>query len=165
MSIKASIYHLTHYKYDKPVISLDFIPTLLEVAGTTTTAAIEGKSLLPYLSGKNPGTPHEKLFWSFVDFPNQKAARVGDWKLVQPRDKAPWELYNLADDIGETRDVAAQHPEIVKSIRKDWNTWNRDNKEPLWMDVRILNRRNQANSETSGTEQAKPRPRKKKANR
>lgn len=150
-------------QYSKPVIALDFAPTLLAAANTTSTARLEGKNLLPYISGENAAAPHDKLFWSFVDAPNQKAARSGDWKIVQPRDNAPWELYNLADDIGETKDLAQQHPDIVKSIRSDWQSWNKENVKPLWLDPRIVNKRKQMNSETSGTDNLKKRPAKRRA--
>ena len=47
-----------------------------------------------------------------------QAMRMGDWKAVRPKPNAPLELYNLKDDIGETRDVAAATPTVAARIEK-----------------------------------------------
>ncbi len=101
-------------------------------------------NLLPYLTGKNDGTPHEILFWRLGP---QWAVRQGDWKLVLPRDSSirpttpgpagyvtlpkPM-LFNLADDIGEQHDLAAEHPEKVQALQTAWNEWNAQLAEPGW---------------------------------
>ena len=116
--------------YDQPIIQLDILPTVLAAAGAKPKAEwkLDGVNLLPYLEGKKAGAPHEHLFWRFG---TQFAIRRGDWKLVQ-YDKTGMHLYNLKDDIGEAKDLAAQKPELVKDLRSTWERWNKDNVKPLW---------------------------------
>ena len=60
------------------------------------------------------------MYWEFYEQKGKQAVRWGDWKGVRLKVKenreGPIELYNLADDIGETKNVAEKHPEIVKKI-------------------------------------------------
>jgi len=88
---------------------------------------------MSYLTGKNKGKPHETLYWRFGE---QWCIRKGDWKLVVNRidgvDKAP-ALYNLKDDIGESKDLAATHPDKVKELLNDWKAWNAEQAEPRWV--------------------------------
>jgi arylsulfatase A-like enzyme len=93
-------------------------------------------SLLPHLRGEARGDPHEALFWRFGQ---QMAVRKGDWKLVKydlaaegGSGTSATKLYRLADDIGETTDLAAKHPEKVKELQADWDQWNKGNVAPLW---------------------------------
>ena len=67
---------------------------------------------------------HEYLYWEFPGYGGQQAVRSGDWKAVRQRmlrrdnrDPLRIELYHLKDDVGESRDVAAAHPEIVARLR------------------------------------------------
>jgi arylsulfatase A-like enzyme len=147
-------------KYDNPVIGLDLLPTFLAAAGTTTTVKVEGVDLLPYLQGKATGKPHERLFWRFVDAPNQRAVLDGNFKLVQMADDAPWELYDLAKDLGETKDLAAQMADKVAKLAAEWDEWNKDNKDPLWLDPRVVRRRAEMAADAASTGTAgKPRRR------
>src|SRR5262249_18051188 len=61
----------------------------------------------------------------------QFAVRKGDWKLVQ-YDNTGVHLYNLKDDIGESKDLARKHPEVVKELRGGWEKWNAELAKPLW---------------------------------
>jgi arylsulfatase A-like enzyme len=120
--------------YDQPVIGLDILPTACAVAETKPLAAVDGVNLLPHLLGENARSPHEALFWRFGP---QKAVRKGKWKLVDARDfdaktDSGWQLYDLSEDIGEKHNVAAQHPEIVAELTKDWEQWNTKNITPVW---------------------------------
>jgi hypothetical protein len=100
---------------------------------------LEGVDLLPYLRGERQGPPHESLYWRFGP---QMAIRSDDWKLVRydlnvdqaagPQRVTPPKLYNLADDIGEANDLAAQMPEKVKELQAKWDLWDRDNVKPSW---------------------------------
>ena len=132
--------------YDSPVISLDILPTALVAAGGKVSAdwKLDGVDLLPFLTEKAKGVPHESLYWRFG---TQWAIRQGDWKLVQGYDYdaeqptgqpqllkvvAP-RLHNLAEDIGETKDLAAQHPDKVKVLKAVWDAWNKELQEPGWL--------------------------------
>jgi arylsulfatase A-like enzyme len=109
----------------------DWMPTLLELIGATTSTPkdIDGISFVPTLLGQTQ-EPRPFLYREFPAYDGQQCVRIGDWKGVRqklnPRGNAKSrpapnmhiELYNLRDDIGETKDVSAQHPEIVARIEK-----------------------------------------------
>jgi len=128
-------------KYGKVVSTLDLVPTFLAAAETSTTRELDGVNLLPYLSGENQNTPHETLYWKFIDAPNEKAIRTGDWKAIKPAPEMPWELYNIAEDARETKNLADEYPERLTELRKSWDEWNKGNKAALWIDKRIPGRR------------------------
>ncbi len=127
---------------DHPVISMDILPTALAVSGikpgqyARKRASLDGVNLLPYLKGESQDPPHETLFWRFRFPPAQPALhrwaiRQGDWKLVK-NGREPLSLYNLANDIGETKNLGTKHPERVEALRAAWEKWDASNKEPLW---------------------------------
>jgi len=99
----------------------DFLPTCCELAGVPAPQDIDGLSFLPTLLGQpQRQRKHRHLYWEFHEQGKKQAVRMGDWKGVRlnvAKDpNGPIELYNLGDDIGEERDIAAQHPEIVEQI-------------------------------------------------
>jgi arylsulfatase A-like enzyme len=116
--------------FDFPIIQLDVHATSLAVAGADIKAdwKLDGVNLLPFLEGKNLNAPHEMLFWRFGE---QMAARKGDWKMVR-YDSTGIHLYNLKNDIGESKNLAAEQPEILREMQAAWNEWNRGNVAPLW---------------------------------
>jgi arylsulfatase A-like enzyme len=116
--------------YDYPVIALDILPTSLAAAGVKPPPGtqLDGVDLLPYLSGRNSARPHETLYWRFGV---QRAMRKGDLKLVWLDDRPP-QLYDLATDIGEQKDLAASRPEVVKSLQDEYARWNAQLMKPLW---------------------------------
>jgi arylsulfatase len=59
---------------------------------------------------------HNNLWWLHE---GNRALRAGDWKLVAAKDE-PWELFNLAKDRTETRNLAAEHPEILARLENQW---------------------------------------------
>jgi arylsulfatase A-like enzyme len=107
--------------YDHPVLSLDILPTVLAAVGAATpiAAACDGVNLLPYLTGVQQGPPHAALFWRYG---KNCAIRRGDWKLL--RQGTPlFRLFHLASDIGETKDVSAQQPDIAAAMRSELERW------------------------------------------
>jgi len=120
--------------YDQPVSALDVLPTAASVAGTKAPEGIEGVNLLPHLTGEKADAPHETLAWRFGP---QKAIRRGKWKLVDFRDfeaktQSGWQLFDLDADIGETKNLATEHPQLVAELSKAWEDWNAKNTAPLW---------------------------------
>jgi len=100
----------------------DFLPTACEIAGAESPKGIDGISFLPTLLGKEQ-PQHKYLYWESRLTKGQQVVRMGDWKGIRENvrkkgSKTPLKLYNLADDISESKDVAADHPEIVKQIEK-----------------------------------------------
>ena len=126
--------------YDQPVIQLDASATAL-AAGGGTTDGLDGANLLPFLTGEKVGPVHDALYWRFG---RQMAIRVSDYKLVRydstadtgaGRGRQPVtaaRLYNLADDIGETKDLATALPGKVQELQARWDTWNATLVRPLW---------------------------------
>jgi arylsulfatase A-like enzyme len=120
--------------YAHPVTALDILPTACAAASARTGAEIDGVNLLPYLTGESTTAPHAALYWRFGP---QKAIRKGSWKLVDWRDfemkrNSGWQLYDLANDLGESNDRAATHPQLVAELKAAWDTWNERNIAPLW---------------------------------
>jgi arylsulfatase A-like enzyme len=120
--------------YDFPVMNLDVVPTCLAAAGTpiASNEGLDGIDLLPYLTGKNVARPRENLFWRYGD---QWAVRSGDWKLVVSKGgSGKPELYNLANDIGESKDLASTEAARVIELQKLYNAWNAQQAEPTVKD-------------------------------
>jgi arylsulfatase A-like enzyme len=117
--------------FSAPVASLDIVPTVLAAVGKPARPddKFDGTNLLPYLTGEKPGRPHDVLYWRFH---TKQAIRSGDWKLVKEQRQTRWELYNLADDIGESKDLAGRMPEKVKELDKAWQEWNAQLQSPKW---------------------------------
>jgi len=112
-----------------PVISLDILPTVLDAAGIKASRDydFDGKSILPVLTGKKD-VLHENLFWSEGGRTGEWAVRSGDWKLVVH--KAKVELFDLKNDVSESTDLSAQHPDIVKKLSALYDTWLDEMAEP-----------------------------------
>jgi arylsulfatase A-like enzyme len=93
----------------------DLLPTLAELAGAKAPADIDGRSMVRALRGE-PQPAQEFLYWEFHERGFQQAARMGRWKAVRLAKDAPLELYDLETDLSESKNVAANHPEIVARI-------------------------------------------------
>jgi arylsulfatase A len=102
---------------------LDVLPLCLAAAGASPLAGrvLDGRNPLPALA-EGADSPHGQLAFAY----DQGAAlRVGALKIVRSRPQAPWELYDLAADVGETRDLAAARPADVARLERafaDWRT-------------------------------------------
>lgn len=98
----------------------DLFPTLAELVNADQPDDLDGISFLPTLTGQQTQEQHEYLYWEFHERGGRLAIRKGDWKAVRyqvlKNPDVPLELYNLSEDIGETTDLASQHPEIVKEM-------------------------------------------------
>jgi len=118
--------------YARPVSSLDVTATALALAGVPqpTERRLDGINLLPFLKGENTGEPHASLFWRTGGGTNY-AVRSGDWKLVR-NGKQPDELYDLATDISEAKDLAAAKPEVVAKLSADLSAWDKELIAPLF---------------------------------
>ncbi|MGI8783944.1 MAG: arylsulfatase [Acidobacteriota bacterium] len=106
---------------DLPSVSYDVLPTLCEISGSAVPEDTDGVSFLPTLLGRRNQSKHEYLYWEFAGYGGQQAVRWGDWKGVRQnlhKGETKIELYNLARDVGERKDVAAAHPEIVARIAR-----------------------------------------------
>ncbi|HUW19309.1 MAG TPA: arylsulfatase [Sedimentisphaerales bacterium] len=108
----------------------DFLPTAAELAGLPVPKDIDGISMLPELLGK-PQKNHDYLYWDYghVRKTYKQAVRMGDWKGIRNGAKAPIELYNLRDDPGESKNVAAQNPQVVSQIEGIMRTARTDSQD------------------------------------
>jgi arylsulfatase A-like enzyme len=99
----------------------DVMPTLAELAGAEVPKDIDGISFLPTLLGKNSKQKqHDYLYWEFHERGGKQAVRKGRWKAVRlqvrKNPNAPLELYDLETDPYERRNIASQHPDIVRQM-------------------------------------------------
>ncbi len=106
---------------DVPAISMDYFPTMLELAGFDLEPNLhkDGESLVKALKGK--AIDRDTLYWHYPHYHGSTwkpgaAIRVGDWKAINFYEYGKTELYNLKDDIGELQDLSKKHPEKLKEL-------------------------------------------------
>jgi arylsulfatase A-like enzyme len=96
----------------------DVLPTLADLANVEAKipAGLDGVSFAPTLLGEGEQQEHDDLYWAFYEAGGGQAVRHGDWKAIEQPIGTPVRLYNLRDDLGEERDLAADHPELVRRL-------------------------------------------------
>ena len=112
---------------DEPIITMDFYPTILDVAGVPGNAEhntrVDGLSLRRLLKDPDATLDRDALYWHyphynvFVGVPHS-IIRAGDYKLIKYYEDGHIELYNLADDLGEQNNLAKSHPAIAQRLYK-----------------------------------------------
>ncbi|MFY0653459.1 MAG: sulfatase-like hydrolase/transferase [Cyclobacteriaceae bacterium] len=117
-------------KSDEPVISLDILPTILEVIGKDLPKdrVFDGKSILPVIEGTIDGSLHDQLVWDGDE--DKWAIRQGDFKLVKNK-KGDIELYNLKNDIGESNNIISSNATIAKKLQADYDKWRSEMGTPM----------------------------------
>ena len=117
---------------DTPVSSVDFLPTIMEMAGVAAPGrdAVDGLSLTGELRGR-ARLRERPLFWHYPHYSNQGgepggAVRLGNWKLIEFYDEKRLELFNLAQDQAETRNLVNLEPERAKNLHRLLDDWRRD---------------------------------------
>jgi hypothetical protein len=128
-------------RFEKPAAHIDVTPTLAAACGVAPSPQlkIDGRNLLPHLTGRSKDWSDRTLFfqWHRGDEPQVGrafAARGPRWKLVQAAGTGPqaqerqWknELFDMESDPFELKDVAAEHPQVVADLRKQYEEWFRD---------------------------------------
>ena len=109
---------------NEPVTSVDYFPTLLEATGIALPKRldIDGVSLVAHLrSNGTKALDRDNLFWHFPHYRGRRVTpysiiRSGEWKLIKRFEGPTFELYNLAEDLSEQRDLAATMPDRVKQL-------------------------------------------------
>lgn len=116
---------------DSPVCSVDFLPTLCDVAGVPRTSfpsTLDGVSAKALLDAPATARDRGDLFWHYPHFSNQggrpgSAMRRGDWKLIEWHETGAVELYDLKADPGETTEVGAVNREIAQEMLAALHAW------------------------------------------
>ena len=108
--------------------TLDFYATIVAAAGIPAPEHLQGVDLIPYLRGDKRDSPHEYLFWlncdpTDPDHRNLVAVRWKNWRLYRHKESDPWQLFDLAKDPREERDVAPQFPSVVKTMAEKYSQW------------------------------------------
>jgi len=115
---------------DTPASSVDFFPTLLEMAGSKPPRPVDGVSLAPLLRGGSAPN-RDAIFWHYPHYSNQGgvpggAIRMGDWKLIEFYEDSRLELYNLKDDPSETRNLALRNAAKARELHARLKQWRID---------------------------------------
>ena len=114
-----------------PVISMDFYPTILEMAGLPQAEHqhLDGLSLVPLLT-QTGIIVRKDLFWHYPHYSNQGgfpggAIRSGDYKLIERFENGDVQLYNIQADVGERVNLAKYKPALTESMQKKLHNWYR----------------------------------------
>ena len=145
------IYHwperLAPREYHRPVSAVDVLATFLAAAGgAAPTPGVrqeragrkpkqgpiyDSVDLVPFFTGELEGDPHATLFWRMCL--RGSAVRAGDWKLLRPNSQLP-QLYDLSQDVGETRNLIGEQPEIAERLLAELNGWETQlERNPLFL--------------------------------
>jgi len=118
---------------DVPVVSMDFYPTILDVAGLDARPEqhLDGQSLKPLLTGDSKQFDRDTLYWHYPHYSNQggipgAAIREGNLKLIERFEDGRVHLYDLSTDIGEQTDLAEKMPQDVERLREKLHKWYKE---------------------------------------
>jgi len=131
---------------DTPIIIHDWFPTLLEIAGAEIPATMDGLDLTPLLRGQVETWPDRALIWHFPNFwgplsleepvpgPGlgpSSTIRRGDWKLIYYHGDQSFELFNLAMDLGETKNLVDSEPDRAGKLAEELTRVLRRHQAPM----------------------------------
>lgn len=114
---------------DVPVCSIDYLPTIVQMAGGRPPAGVDGVSIAPLLRGGS-APKREALYWHYPHYSNQGgvpggAVRAGDWKLIEFYEDGRLELFNLREDIGERRNLVLKEPKKAAELHALLKKWRK----------------------------------------
>ena len=111
----------------------DLAATIYDMLGITYPSTYKGNeleemsgvSMIPFLTGES-----KEINTGYIGFElhGAKAIRKGDWKLLWNKKEEKWELFNLKRDLGETKDVSVENPEVFEEMKGYWHDYRRTNK-------------------------------------
>lgn len=112
---------------NEPISTVDIWPTLADLSGVKCCAQPDGVSLVPLFEGKE-SLDREAIYWHYPHYHHTTPAgaiRRGDWKLIEYFEDNRVELYNVTRDISESQNLAMQHPDRAKAMRKQLAAWRK----------------------------------------
>jgi len=119
---------------DTPVMSIDFMPTLIDLAKLKVEKkvikGIDGVDFKPLLLSKEGKLKKRALYWHYPHYHTEgatpySAMRNGDWKLIHTFETNTYELYNLKSDISESKNLIASEPAIASKLKKELESWKK----------------------------------------
>jgi arylsulfatase A-like enzyme len=127
---------------DQPINSVDLYPTMLEiVGGQKPSHVLDGVSYVSLLKGEATARTRGPLYWHFPGYLGAgqdnwrttpvSVIRDGDWKLLEFLEDRHLELYNLRDDLSETKDLAAAMPDKVRELHSQLVAWRKEISAPM----------------------------------
>ncbi|NQT13606.1 MAG: sulfatase-like hydrolase/transferase, partial [Planctomycetes bacterium] len=131
-----------------PVTSVDVFPTLAEIADAERPKRLDGVSIVPLLRSPQAVIDRDALYWHFPGYLQASspkgtwrttpagAIRYGDWKLIEFLEDGRLELFHLADDIGETRDLAQSNRVKAEELHAKLATWRKEVEAPMPTPIR-----------------------------
>ena len=120
--------------YDKPIIALDIFATAASVANAEkyVDGDIDGVNLIPYLTGKKDGLPHEFLYWQNRDKDidvirgeRYKYLRIGSEEFI----------FDLKNDISEENNILNSSESIYEGLKSKFNEWDKEMIDPVFLDL------------------------------
>jgi arylsulfatase A-like enzyme len=126
-----------------PVITIDFYPTLADIAGAKKPAQLDGVNIVPLLKNPDADLGRKALYWHFPGYLEADikkgiwrttpagSIRSGDWALIEFFEDGRLELYNLKDDIGQTKNLAASNPAMRDELHQMLVQWRKEVNAPM----------------------------------
>ena len=108
---------------DEPLWSPDLLVACAQIAGVSLPSdrVFDGRDPLPVLTAGTP-SPHESFYWAYR---SHAALRKGDWKIVREKPNQSWQLFHLAEDISESRDLAESEPDKRAELVAEFDRWEK----------------------------------------
>jgi arylsulfatase len=116
----------------------DIFPTICDITGGEKPQELDGLSIMPEILNKGKQEKHEYLYWEYPERRGQQAVRMGEWKGIRDSTldgNMRIQLYNLKEDITESKDLAGNNPEVVSQIE---SIMAKEHKEPEVKKFRIF---------------------------
>lgn len=113
----------------RPIVTVDIAATSLALAGIINEQPLDGVNAIPFLCGENRNDLHERIYWRMGY--GKSALRVGDWKIVRPAAREPFELYHLAADKEEKQNLAGEQPARFSELVRAWMAMDSEMQPPI----------------------------------
>jgi arylsulfatase A-like enzyme len=114
--------------FDSPIISLDIFGTIAAVTAVETKNPLDGKNLMPFITGDSKSDPHPQLFWRKYDHNSFAIRNLNDKLLQENQDQL---YFNLSNDIGEENPMDSLSK--INQLQMWYDEWNAQNRPPAFL--------------------------------